>query len=130
MRSFAAESWAIYHGGTLFLGSMMVVATPQKILKKQVREWCSVAYERELGAELKKLHDSFHAWEHGKLNCFDLSDLIHHFHDDTARELYKTYVMFADDWSNLKRAVGLGLVSEQELSAELLELVRKDTKPY
>jgi hypothetical protein len=49
--------------------------------KKLLQKWCSIAYERELGSELGKLHDQFHLWKDGKLHPIDLSDEIHKFHD-------------------------------------------------
>jgi len=36
-----------------------------KAVRKMIGEWCGVAYQRELGAELAKLHNQFHQWETG-----------------------------------------------------------------
>jgi hypothetical protein len=104
------------------------VPSLSKPIKKQLREWSAVAYERELGTELKKLHDSFHDWEQGKINCFDLTELIHVFHDKTARELYKTYVMLGDEWIEVRGALVRGVLSTHELPAEILRCVRDEEK--
>jgi hypothetical protein len=100
------------------------VPSLSKPVKRQLRDWSAVAYERELGAELKKLHDSFHDWEQGKLNCFDLNELIHEYHDKSARELYKTYVMLGNEQIEVRVALARGVLSEHELPAEVLHAVR------
>lgn len=38
-----------------------------KDLKRQLREWSGIAYERELGTELKRLHNSFHCFCQSKM---------------------------------------------------------------
>jgi hypothetical protein len=50
-----------------------------------------VAYQRDLDKELTKLKARFDNWQTKKIDCFELSDLIHEFHDGVSRELWKFY---------------------------------------
>jgi hypothetical protein len=113
-----------YHNKVL-TGELIVTAL-SKPIKRQLREWSAVAYERELGAELKNLHDAFHDWEQGKMSCFDLTELIHVFHDKSARELYKTYVMLGNERIEVRVALARGVLSEHELPEEVLKWVRDE----
>lgn len=99
--------------------------TIPKQVKKQVREWCNVAYERELTAELEKLHTDFHDWKSGKLNCFDLTDRIHDFRQNAARDLYKIYVMGPANAYLIAGALERGVLKEDELPPTLLELAKR-----
>src|SRR5262249_61675494 len=86
------------HSGLGVEGSLMKELP--KAARRLIREWCATAYERELNAELGKLHELFHQWEASALSPFDLSDAIHRFHDGPARQLYGAYVMSRgdEDW--------------------------------
>lgn len=93
-----------------------------KSVRRLIGQWNGIAHERELRTELTKLHQSFHDWEAGKLNSFDLSDSIHKFHDGPARDLYKLYAMDCsrEDWL-LSSAVSKGIVKREELPSQLVE---------
>ena len=99
--------------------------TIPKHIKKQIRDWCGVAYERELSAELEKLHGDFHDWNAGKLHCFDLTERIHEFHQNGARDLYKMYVMDGSDGSLISAAIDRGVLKEDELPPALLEFLER-----
>jgi hypothetical protein len=67
----------------------------EKLSKKQnkhLRELAGRAYEIELSKKLAGLHEQFEEWKAGTISVWDLSDLIHAFHDKDAREIYKFYV--------------------------------------
>jgi hypothetical protein len=100
-----------------------------KPIRKLARQWCEVAYERELATELEKLYDEFGRWKAGTINAFDLSELIHKTHDGAVRELYKFYVLGAgDDWA-VACAVKKGILKRDELPPELLESLEDQLKP-
>lgn len=75
-----------------------------------------------------RLAKTFHEWEEGKVNCFALSDLIHEFHENASRELYKAYVMFGDHRALIVEAIKSGVLSECELPAEVLQCVQDESK--
>lgn len=62
-----------------------------KAARKAIRDAASVAYERELAAELEEVAHAFSEWKSGRLNAFDVSDAIHEFHQDASRELFRRY---------------------------------------
>ena len=59
--------------------------------RKAIRDAASVAYERELAAELEEVAQAFIEWKAGRLNAFDVSEAIHEFHQGASRELFKRY---------------------------------------
>lgn len=87
-----------------------------------LRDWCTVAYQRELGAELVKLRDSFHQWETGVLDEFALRDAIQTFHEGQARELNARYGALKDDFL-VAAAIARGVIEKTELTSELLDAI-------
>jgi hypothetical protein len=62
-----------------------------KHIRAQLRELMGLAYEQELSFELKQLATKFDSWKSGQISSSELDYLIHRYHDDSARELYKYY---------------------------------------
>ena len=65
------------------------------ISKKQIkhlRKIAHVAYERELSFHFDNLRKKFDEWKDRKMDVWELSDIIHEFHDGKSRDLYKFYV--------------------------------------
>ena len=62
-----------------------------KAQKRHYRDLIGMAYERELSAELDKLHAEFARWKAGEFDAFELENRIHKFHQGPARELWKSY---------------------------------------
>lgn len=99
----------------------MMKAMP-KATKKLVREWAEIAYDRELSAELQKLHDLFNKWADGGVNPFELTEAIHQFHKGPARQLHVRYGLShgEDDWL-VANAITHGIIKKEEVPAEVLE---------
>lgn len=98
----------------------MAINLESKVNKRKLRELAGVAYERELGAELSKLGSEFARWRRGEIDPFELSDLIHRFHNGISRELYVRYDRLPSSQS-VARAVALQVLQEAEVPSELLE---------
>lgn len=102
---------------------------------KKLRELASLAYMRELAAELAKLEAQFARWRSGDLDPFALSDEIHSFHDGVARDLYKLYGNLSPDHLVARapaREVLQGTDVPSELLAaleSLLQIYRDPTSP-
>lgn len=92
--------------------------------RKKVRALAQLAYERELSSALAALEAEFTRWRESRLDAFELSHRVHAFHDGTARDLYKLYVLGEPELV-VARALEQGLVSEAEADAEVLEAVTK-----
>lgn len=92
---------------------------PKKI-RKALRELADDAHERELTQALSDLEAKFQAWRKGEFSCFELSDLVHKFHDGTSRNIWKRYAYLKPDIS-VPAAVGRGILKEDEIPPGMLE---------
>ena len=91
-----------------------------KKLKRLLREWAARAHEAELHQALVPLSEAFKRWERGELDSFELSDLIHRFHQGASREAYVRYVS-RDAGPALAHAIATGLIDRTAMPAELLD---------
>src|SRR5688572_27049942 len=93
--------------------------TPKHI-KKLVREWAGIAHERDLRIALNDLRASFDRWQNGEIDAFELNDIIHRFHQETSRDIWKRYAT-----NRLEPAIASAVVAEvirrDEVPAELLQ---------
>jgi hypothetical protein len=64
-----------------------------KYQRERLRELAADAHARELTAALTDLNEEFQRWAGDEISVFDLTDLIHRFHDDISRALHKRYAM-------------------------------------
>lgn len=90
-----------------------------KAIKRQLRELMALAYERELAQALTKLDEHFAAWKRGEINPFELSDLIHQFHQKTARELFNRYDTRGDQDMIVSGSVAIGILSRSDIPDEV-----------
>ncbi|WP_129629037.1 hypothetical protein [Candidatus Oscillochloris fontis] len=91
-----------------------------KAIKRLICEYATQAYEAELNQALRELEQHFQHWQHGAISPFDLSDHIHTFHSQTARELWSRYNARMDD-AMVARAIVIGLLPAASIPAELRE---------
>ena len=89
-----------------------------KHIREQLRKLMDMAYERELSHELSQLADHFDSWKAGKISAGELDHLIHRYHDDRARELYKYYNAVSPDLA-VARAVAEGWFTQEMISDEV-----------
>lgn len=97
----------------------MTASLNSKAMRRKLRELTSLAYSRELGAELAKLEADFSTWRNGEVDPFELADRIHRFHNGISRDLYRLYN--ARGHIGVARAVAIGILDRAELPAEVLE---------
>src|SRR5262245_5576961 len=57
---------------------------PPKAINRLLRHWSAVAHERELDRALDVLREQFDRRARGELTALELSEQIHHFHQETA----------------------------------------------
>ena len=86
-----------------------------KHMRKKLRELNKIAYTRELNHHLEQLGKKFDEWRNNSIDCWDLNDLIHEFHDSTARDLYKVYHYTKNEAYLVSRAAQLGFLQKVEL---------------
>jgi hypothetical protein len=91
-----------------------------KQIKRMVREWAGIAHDRELRRALSELRAQFDRWNRGDIDAFELNELVHRFHEQTSREIWKRYAT-----SHLEpavaSAVAAGVIQKTELPAELVQ---------
>jgi hypothetical protein len=91
-----------------------------KRIKGLVRDWAGIAHDRDLRKALGELRSQFDRWDRGEIDAFELNDLVHRFHQDTSREIWKRYAT-----NHLEPAVAAavadGVLRKEELPAELLQ---------
>jgi hypothetical protein len=97
--------------------------------RRILRQLANTAWERELDAELKVLASSFAEWKAGELGPHELSDRIHTFHHGAARDLYGLYTR-VHPAELVARAVGLGILSEDEVPPHLREALANGIQYY
>jgi len=93
-----------------------------KAQKKKLRQLAGIANERELDQEMEKLYQHFESWKKKEIDCFELSDLIHKFHQGASREIWKIYTDSYLDMT-VSRAVVLGLLKKEEIPEDLLDVL-------
>lgn len=92
-----------------------------KPIKKALREYTGKAYEAELRKELEALSAKFDEWKAGKLDNFDLTEVIHKFHNGPARELYTKYNYSPPLEMLVAQAIVTGLLKKEDIRPEVLE---------
>ncbi|MEK7255838.1 MAG: hypothetical protein AAB316_13900 [Bacteroidota bacterium] len=101
-----------------------------KNVKRQIRELASLLYERELNGELSKLDKDFEAWRKGILSPFELSEKIHHFHQNEARELFNKFTTNSVLDMNVAWGIVQGKLKKEEVSAEVAEALARQIAFY
>src|SRR5262245_63303415 len=91
-----------------------------KRIKRLVREWAGVAHDRDLRHALSELRAQFDRWSRGEIDSFELNDLVHRFHQDTSREIWKRYATSYLEPS-VASAVAAGVLRKEELPDELVQ---------
>jgi hypothetical protein len=92
---------------------------PRRI-KRLVREWAGIAHERDLRNALSELRVQFDRWDRGEIDSFELNDLVHRFHQDTAREIWKKYATGHLEPA-VASAIASGVLGKEELPGELAQ---------
>jgi hypothetical protein len=95
-----------------------------KPMKRLVREWAGIAHERDLRKALDELGHAFDRMERGEISPFELNDMVHRYHQDESREIWKRYAT-----THLEPAVAgaivAGVLKREELPPALVEHVAK-----
>lgn len=97
-----------------------VMQEVSKRIKRLVREWAGIAHDRDLRKALSELRVQFDRWDRGEIDTSELNDLVHRFHQDTSREIWKRYATTHLEPA-VASAVAAGVLRKEELPAELLQ---------
>jgi hypothetical protein len=91
-----------------------------KRIRRLVREWAGIAHDRDLRHALSELRAHFDRWDRGEIDSFELNDLVHRFHQDTSREIWKRYATTRPEPA-VASAVAAGVLRKEELPKELVQ---------
>jgi hypothetical protein len=91
-----------------------------KRIRRLIREWAGIAHDRDLRQALSELRMQFDRWDRGEIDSFELNELIHRFHQDTARDIWKRYATGHPEPA-VASAVAAGVLRKEELPAELVQ---------
>jgi hypothetical protein len=90
----------------------------EKALRKRLRELADQAYEEELRRALAPLAEAFERWKVRDASSFEISDLIHEFHQGLSRDLWTTYHTLKHD-ALVARAIAFGVLAKESLPPEI-----------
>ena len=98
----------------------VVMSEVPKRIKQLVREWAGIAHDRDLRKALSDLRAQFDRWDRGEINAFALNDVVHRFHQDTSREIWKRYATTHLEPA-VASAMAAGVLRKEELPTELAQ---------
>jgi hypothetical protein len=89
---------------------------------RKLKELAGEVYRLELDAELDKLFAVFQSWKFGEIDCWDVEEAIHKFHQGPSRKLY-SYHNDADADLIVAWAVKCGILSSEQIPEDLIEAI-------
>jgi len=87
-------------------------------MRKKLQDLADQAYEEELRQALTPLAEAFERWRSRDASSFEISDLIHEFHQGSSRRIWGTYKALKPD-ALVARAVALRLLARESLPTEI-----------
>lgn len=97
-----------------------------KKTRKELRKLLLQAYAKELNQHLFDLSKKFDDWKNQKIDCWDLNDHIHQFHDGISRDLFNAYnAKGVDDLYMISRALANNLLQKEEIPNEVIGIVER-----
>lgn len=97
-----------------------------KKTRKELRKLLIQAYAKELDQHLLDLSMKFDDWKNKKIDCWDLNDHIHKFHDGISRDLFNTYnARGVDEIYMISRALANDLLRKEEIPSEAIDIVER-----
>ena len=68
------------------------------------------------------IDQDFQKWRNGEIDGFELNGLIHRYHQEASREVWKSYD-YLDLYMIVSRAVAQGLLKKEEIQEDIFELI-------
>ena len=92
--------------------------------RRVIRQLAAKAYERELTAEVGRLHSAFAEWKAGSLSASELATKLQRRTAVVERELAKAYKYNANLDVAVAQAVARGVIAEEEVADGVREHLR------
>ena len=100
-----------------------------KGIRKKFRELANLAWQRELDRDIASLAERFDEWRKKKIDCFELNELIHKFHNGPSREIWKKHNYFDAD-AITAMAVASGILKREEIPQDILQYIETEIELY
>ncbi|MCI0489210.1 MAG: hypothetical protein L0229_21675 [Blastocatellia bacterium] len=100
-----------------------------KHIKKLIREYGAIAFDRELSRELQKLAYYFNEWKEGNISSEYLSNMVYKFTVGPSRQLYSRYNNSVIDMA-VAYAIVNGILNRDDLPDELLQHLERAMEFY
>ena len=100
-----------------------------KQMRQKLRELADQAYEEELRRALTPLAEAFERWRVRTESSFEISDLIHEFHQGPSRRIWSTYSALKPDVL-VARAVALGLLARESLPTAVAASIAQQIEAF
>jgi len=78
--------------------------------KKHLKVLAEIAYERDLTRCLEVVANNFESWKRKEISVWDINQDIHNYHNEIARDLFKSYTM-KDTAFSVAFGVAQGVIS-------------------
>jgi hypothetical protein len=101
----------------------------EKQVRKKLRELAEKAHEEELRQALAPVAEAFERWRIKEVSSFEISDLIHEFHQGPSRTIWGTYTALKPD-ALVARAVALGFLPREHVPPEMLASLAQRIDAY
>lgn len=93
--------------------------------RRAIRQLAAKAYERELTAELGRLHSAFAEWKAGSLSATELASRLQRRTAVVERELAKAYKYNANLDLSVANAIARGVIAEEEIGEAARDHLRR-----
>jgi hypothetical protein len=98
--------------------------------KRILRELLGEAHKRDLSRALQQLLLHFRRWESGEIDCFELNERVHRYHQDDARTIWVRYCKGSLPTLTVAMAVHSGLMALTEIPEEFREHVAATMRAF
>ena len=98
-------------------------------IKKQLQDWATTAYRRELARELQALQKDIDLWQRERISSEELTHRIHAWDTGPSQALVKQYD-YGQPEANVAFAVVAGILKEKDLPDELLDALTSQLEMY
>ena len=100
-----------------------------KQTRKRLRELKAIAHAKEIEIHLLKISNKFEDWKNKKIDCWDLCDQMHQFHNGIQRDLFNLYnATGTNDMLAIARALALGIIKKEDIPTEVVEWAEVSAK--
>ena len=100
-----------------------------KAIRKKFQELANLVWQRELDEQIALLAKRFDEWREKKIDCFQLNDFIHKFHNGPSQEIWKKHNYFDAD-TIVAMAVASGILKKEGIPQDIFQYIDESIESY